>query len=114
MRIIGLGVDIIDRELVLKPHVINHSFSLEEQRYLEASIDKLKDSSIIFAIKEAFMKAASGYVSLGDLKKVNVRANNDAYSILYEEGSFMNDKQCWITTNVFPEYTIASVTIVST
>ncbi|OLS38961.1 hypothetical protein BTR22_04785 [Alkalihalophilus pseudofirmus] len=113
MKIFGLGVDIVDMNRVQQPHVIEQSFTTDEQRYLETSVDKVKDSSVLFAVKEAFIKAASGHVSFSDLKKVSVKPIDNNYFISYDENDFMKNKQCWITANVFPDYTIASVTIVT-
>ncbi|MED1601725.1 4'-phosphopantetheinyl transferase superfamily protein [Alkalihalophilus marmarensis] len=119
MRIFGLGINIVEKErfqIVSRNGVapfLDYSFTTEEKKYLETSQDKVEASSTLFAIKEAFIKAASGHINLRDIKKINIKSINNKYSITYEENDFLKNKQCWITTNVFPDYTIASVTIVT-
>ncbi|KMJ55942.1 hypothetical protein AB685_24635 [Bacillus sp. LL01] len=117
MKVFGLGVDIVDRErverLTCKGSItcfIEKWLSTDERKYLETTTNKVELFSIIFSIKEAFIKASSGHVKLKDIKKIRVVMSEGAYSVSYDD--FLKNKHCWITTNVFPNYTISSVTIV--
>ncbi|ERN52037.1 hypothetical protein [Alkalihalophilus marmarensis] len=110
MKILGLGVNIIERANIPPKE---NDFIIGEWDIVKTSVDEEVDSSIIASIKEAFLKASSDYLTSVDLPKVVVEARGHSYHISIQGSDYLDNKQCWITTGAYPEYTIASVTVVS-
>ncbi|MCM3489977.1 hypothetical protein M3689_11720 [Alkalihalophilus marmarensis] len=110
MKILGLGINIIERADI----PLNESSYIKgEWGNVQTSIGEDVDLSTIISIKEAFLKASSDYLTSVDLTKVVVEARDHSYHISFHDSDFLVNKQCWITTRAYPEYTIASVTLVS-
>ncbi|MBE1555102.1 4'-phosphopantetheinyl transferase family protein [Sporosarcina limicola] len=119
MKILGVGIDIVDKMQVAKlikkdvfGHFLKKWFTTEEREYLLKSKNIVNEFSIIFSIKESFIKASSGNITLKDMKNINVSKFNYKYKISYtKDEKFSLDKYYMITNSAIKSLVISSVVI---
>ncbi|WP_054707149.1 4'-phosphopantetheinyl transferase superfamily protein [Bacillus sp. JCM 19041] len=116
--IYGTGLDIVEHssvEKIIKKGTFQAFkrkwFSEQELYLIETASNQMKQFSILFSIKEAFIKASNGEAKLKDTRKINIVKRHGNYLIVgfYEE--FLKDKRYSIVVSQNNVFTISSMCI---
>jgi len=118
MMIYGTGIDIVQHSSVekmlekgnFKPF-IRKWFSEYELHLIETSSSQIKQFSVLFSIKEAFIKASNGIAKLKDTRKISILKHQDSYEIVGFYSEFLNDKRYCIEISQNNLYTFSSICI---
>lgn len=119
MHIYGIGIDVVDttsaKKLIEKDifsFFLEKWFTEDERYYILESGTEVEKFSVIYSIKESFIKASSGRVTLKNMKDISVFMYNSKYCIDYtKDSSFLHNKHCLVTVSQAQLLTISSVII---
>ncbi|MFC0561414.1 4'-phosphopantetheinyl transferase family protein [Halalkalibacter alkalisediminis] len=116
--IYGTGIDIVQHSSVEKmlkkgtfQPFIRKWFSEYELHLIKMASSQIKQFSVLFSIKEAFIKASNGIAKLKDTRKITILKYHDSYEIVGFYKEFLNDKTYSIDISQNDLYTISSICI---